>query len=71
MDPNEDIVQDKWPELKGQVKQKWGKLTDDDIQRLSGTREELTGVLRQRYGYGEAQAEIEINNWLHDRDQMH
>jgi uncharacterized protein YjbJ (UPF0337 family) len=64
MDANQDIVQGKWPELKGQVKQQWGKLTDDDIQRLSGTTEELAGVLRQRYGYGEAQAEMEINNWL-------
>jgi uncharacterized protein YjbJ (UPF0337 family) len=64
MDANQDILKGKWPELKGQVRQRWGKLTDDDIQRLSGKTEELTGVLRQRYGYGEAQAEMEINNWL-------
>jgi uncharacterized protein YjbJ (UPF0337 family) len=64
MDANQDILEGKWPELKSQVKQQWGKLTDDDIQRLSGKTEELTGVLRQRYGYGKAQAEMEINNWL-------
>ena len=64
MDANKDIMQGKWHELKGQVKQQWGKLTDDDITRLSGKTEELAGVLQQKYGYGKAQAELEINNWL-------
>ena len=45
MDANQDILQGKWQELKGQVKQQWGKLTDDDIQRLSGKTEELTCAL--------------------------
>jgi len=71
MDANKDIVQGKWHELKGQVKQQWGKLTDDDIQRLSGKMEELAGVLQQRYGYGKAQAEIEINKWISDHDKAH
>jgi len=68
MDANQDIVQGKWQELKGQVKQQWGKLTDDDLQRLSGKTEELAGVLQQRYGYGKVQAEMEINKWasVHD-----
>jgi uncharacterized protein YjbJ (UPF0337 family) len=69
MDANKDILLGKWQELKGQVRQQWGKLTDDDLARLSGKTEELAGVLRQRYGYGKAQAEIEINNWLRDHDQ--
>lgn len=66
MDANQDILQSKWPELKGQVRQQWGKLTGDDLARLSGKIDELTGILRLRYGYGKAQAEIEIENWLHD-----
>jgi uncharacterized protein YjbJ (UPF0337 family) len=69
MDKTRDILLGKWHELKGQVRQQWGKLTDDDLTRLSGKTEELAGVLQQRYGYGKAQAEIEINNWLRDRDQ--
>ena len=64
MDANKDMMQGKWHELKGQVKQQWGKLTDDDITRLSGKTEELTGVLQRKYGYGKAQAELEINTWL-------
>ena len=64
MDANKDMMQGKWHELKGQVKQQWGKLTDDDVTRLSGKTEELAGILQQKYGYGKAQAELEINNWL-------
>ena len=51
------------------MRQKWGKITDDDFTRLSGKTEELAGVLRQRYGYGKAQAKIEINNWLRDHNE--
>jgi uncharacterized protein YjbJ (UPF0337 family) len=68
MDATKDILQGKWHELKGQVKGQWGKLTDDDVTRLSGKTEELAGVLQQRYGYGKAQAETEINNWLKKHD---
>ncbi len=39
-----------------------------DLTRLSGKTEELPGVLQQRYGYGKVQAEMEINNWVRDRD---
>ncbi len=64
MSPTPDIVLGKWHELKGQVRQQWGKLTDEDLAQLSGKAGELVGVLQQRYGYGKAQAEIEINQWL-------
>ena len=69
MEASKDILFGKWHELKGQVRKQWGKLTDDDYTRLSGKTEELAGVLQQRYGYGKAQAENEINNWLRDRNQ--
>ena len=66
MDASQDILRGKWHELKGQVKQQWGKLTDDDLTRLSGKTEELAGILQQRYGYGKAPAELEINQWISD-----
>ena len=68
MNATQDIVLGKWHELKGQVRQQWGKLTDDDLAQLSGKTEELVGVLQQRYGYGKAQAEIEINQWLSNHE---
>ena len=69
MDSTKDTLFTRWHELKGQVQQKWGKLTNDDLAQLSGKTEELVSVLQQRYGYARVQAEIEINNWLHDHDQ--
>lgn len=69
MGASTDILLEKWQELKGQVRQRWGKLTDDDLARLNGKTEELVGVLQERYGYGKAQGEIEITHWLSDLDQ--
>jgi uncharacterized protein YjbJ (UPF0337 family) len=68
-DAKKDILQGKWLELKGQVKQQWGKLTDDDMTKLTGKQEELVGVLQQRYGYAKEKAETEVNNWLRDHDK--
>ena len=68
MNANQDILLGEWPALKGQVKLRWGKLTDADMQRLSGKTDELAGVLQQRYGYGNAQAKIEINQWVSGHD---
>jgi len=68
MDAANDILLGKWHELKGQVREQWGKLTDDDLMRLSGKTEELAGVLQQRYGYDKARAETEINKWLSKHD---
>ena len=69
MDSTRDILLGKWHELRGQERQKWGKLTEDDCTRLSGKTEELAGVLQQRYGYSKAQAEMEINQWLSDHNK--
>lgn len=59
-----EMLRGKWHELKGKVKQQWGELTDDDVMKVDGKQEELAGLLRQRYGYTNEQAEREINDWL-------
>lgn len=64
MNGTKDILEGKWHELKGQARQQWAKITDDDLEVVSGKSEELVGILQQRYGYGKAQAENEINDWL-------
>ena len=69
MDATKDILQGKWHELKGQARQTFAKLTDDDVERMSGKMEELSGVLQQKYGYNKAKADTEINNWLKEADQ--
>ena len=68
MNTNQDRLTGQWTELRGQVQQHWGKLTTDDLAQLGGTIADLIGVLRQRYGYGQAQAILEIDQWLSDLD---
>ena len=60
---NEDIVKGKWKELRGKVRERWGKVTGDDVDRLKGTSDELVGLLQQRYGYERQQAQKEIQEW--------
>src|SRR6266508_3400036 len=61
---NWDRVEGNWKELKGKVQQKWGKLTDDDLNVIEGKRTELSGRLQQRYGVAKDEAERQIDTWL-------
>jgi uncharacterized protein YjbJ (UPF0337 family) len=60
---NKEILQGKWNEYKGKIKEKWGKLTDDDIAQINGKKEELLGKLQTRYGYAKDKAEKELKNF--------
>jgi len=67
---NWTIAEGKWKELKGDLKSRWAKLTDDDIGVLSGKREALAGKLMERYGVLKDDAERQIDEWLatlHDK----
>jgi len=61
---NEDILKGKWKELKGEVKAKWGKLTDDDLTAVEGKKEKLLGILQQKYGYAKDKAEQEYKDFI-------
>jgi len=61
---NDDVLSGMWKQLKGQVKQQWGKLTDDDLDYIGGKREELIGRVQERYGWEREQAEMEVENFL-------
>lgn len=63
---NEDVVKGKWKKMRGKVKNWWGLLTDDDLDRISGSMDELAGTLQERYGYDREQAEREIERRLSD-----
>jgi uncharacterized protein YjbJ (UPF0337 family) len=60
---NSDVFEGKWKQLKGSVKQRWGKLTDDDVSQLSGKKDQLVGKLQERYGYTREQAMREADEW--------
>jgi uncharacterized protein YjbJ (UPF0337 family) len=57
-------IEGKWDYAKGKLREKWGKLTDDDINVIAGKRDQLIGRLKERYGMQKDAAEKEINNWL-------
>ncbi len=61
---NDDVLQGKWKQLRGSVKQTWGKLTDDDLERIDGDRDRFVGALQERYGYARAEAEEAIHRAL-------
>ena len=59
-----DRVEGNWKQVKGQVKEQWGKLTDDDINTINGRRDQLEGILQQRYGYAKDQVRNDVDSWL-------
>jgi uncharacterized protein YjbJ (UPF0337 family) len=61
---NWDRVEGNWAQFKGKVQQKWGHLTDDDLQVVEGHRTELAGRIQQRYGMAKDEAERQIDDWL-------
>ena len=64
MSVNTDILEGKWKQLKGKVQQQWGKLTNDELDQISGKREELVGLVQEKYGYARARAEQEVDDFL-------
>jgi uncharacterized protein YjbJ (UPF0337 family) len=66
---NNDRAAGAWKQIKGKVKEQWGKLTDDDIDKLEGRSEQLAGKLQERYGLAREEAERQArdfrtrNNW--------
>jgi uncharacterized protein YjbJ (UPF0337 family) len=60
---NEHEVKGNWKQFKGEIKNQWGKLTDDDLTRLEGNMDKLAGFLQERYGYAKDRAEQEVEAW--------
>jgi uncharacterized protein YjbJ (UPF0337 family) len=61
---NDDIFKGKWKQLRGQIQQKWGDLTNDDLDRVQGAQTEFEGLLQERYGYTKERAKQEVNDFL-------
>jgi uncharacterized protein YjbJ (UPF0337 family) len=64
---NWDEVEGKWKQFRGAVKEKWGKLTDDDLDVIAGKREKLAGRIQELYGITRDEADKQIENW--DREE--
>ena len=63
---NQDIFEGKWKEMRGQVKEWWGKLTDDELDQANGKADQIVGLLQQKYGYTREAAEEEFNRRIKD-----
>jgi uncharacterized protein YjbJ (UPF0337 family) len=65
---NWDTIQGNWLQMKGSIKERWGDLTDDDLQELDGRKDQVIGKIQERYGMAREDAEREIDDWLRTRD---
>ena len=63
---NWDVIQGKWKQLKGNVKEKWGDLTDDEIDQIDGKKDQLAGKLQEKYGWTKDEAEKQIDEFNRD-----
>lgn len=60
---NWDRIEGNWKQFKGSVTEKWGELTDDDLDVIEGNREKLAGRIQERYGIAKDEAERQIDEW--------
>lgn len=63
---NEDTLKGQWKQIKGEVKEQWGKLTDDDLDVIEGRSEQLIGKIQERYGCEREEARRQVNHWMQD-----
>ncbi len=63
MNKNWDSITGKWKQYMGEVKKKWGKLTDDELMQINGNHDLLAGKLQERYGIAKEQADNQIDEW--------
>ena len=60
---NEDTLKGQWTQLKGNVREQWGKLTNDDVDEIQGRSEQLIGKIQQRYGVARDEARKQFEAW--------
>ena len=60
---NSDQLEGKWKQVKGSVKEKWGKLTDNDLEMINGKQDQLAGKIQERYGVTKEEAEKQVRAW--------
>jgi uncharacterized protein YjbJ (UPF0337 family) len=61
---NSDQLKGKWKQMKGSVKERWGKLTNDDIDIINGQNEQLVGKIQEKYGIAKDEAQRQVDDWM-------
>jgi uncharacterized protein YjbJ (UPF0337 family) len=67
---NKDIMVGRWEQVKSRVKQRWGRLTDEQLNRISGYHDELAGLIRDRYGYTHEKARKGVDEFIQRLDLL-
>lgn len=61
---NWDQIEGQWKDLKGSVREKWAKFTDDDVELIAGKKDRFVGKLQERYGLAKDRAELEVDDYI-------
>ena len=67
---NKDIMVGKWEQIKSRVKQRWGRINDDQLDRISGYYDELARLIRERYGYTHEKARKDVDEFIQRLDLL-
>ncbi len=60
---NWNIIKGNWKQVSGEARKQWGKLTDDDLDKIAGERDKLIGRVQERYGMAQDEAERRVDEW--------
>ncbi len=61
---NWNTVEGNWTQMRGEVKRQWGKLTDDELDEISGNFDKMVGKIQAQYGISREEAERQVNDWM-------
>ena len=65
---NKDQLEGKWKQMKGRAKEKWGELTDDDLDEIKGRQQVLVGKIQERYGPDREAATKAVDSWMKEQE---
>jgi uncharacterized protein YjbJ (UPF0337 family) len=68
---NNDVLEGKWKQLRGKVREEWGELTDDELDQIAGRRDQLVGKIQEKYGYTRDEAERQVEDFLDNSETSH
>lgn len=66
---NRDTFAGKWKQIRGKIREEWGELTDDDLDRVNGKYDQLVGVIQERYGIEREEAEDKVDQFMDEYDE--
>jgi uncharacterized protein YjbJ (UPF0337 family) len=66
---NWDQLTGQWKQMQGSIKEKWGKLTDDDLTQIAGKRDQFIGKVQERYGIAKEEAQRRVDDWMNAQGQ--